>query len=195
MPPGHVHCKSARRVTATGVAPSQATPVPESDRPFRQLLVLRRRLQLCSSLLACVIMQRPSLHHRHRGEHHLLRPPFRVPCASQLLLRERQSLCLPLFVRPHVNRMLCIRSIMLPASSPHPPSTRSARSTFTLLHNRPTPMSPPLAHGFSIARHRLGRGQSKPANPDISGTRCPEAAPSSLISLYSPGRYPRTYER
>eukprot|EP00964_Phaeocystis_antarctica_P147170 scaffold113670_cov33-Phaeocystis_antarctica.AAC.1 len=28
MPPGHVQCKSARRVTATGAPPSQATPVP-----------------------------------------------------------------------------------------------------------------------------------------------------------------------
>eukprot|EP00964_Phaeocystis_antarctica_P139261 scaffold104012_cov24-Phaeocystis_antarctica.AAC.1 len=27
MPPGHVQCQSARRVTATGAPPSQATPV------------------------------------------------------------------------------------------------------------------------------------------------------------------------
>eukprot|EP00964_Phaeocystis_antarctica_P143891 scaffold109545_cov45-Phaeocystis_antarctica.AAC.1 len=28
MPPGHVQCKSARRVTATGAPPTQATPFP-----------------------------------------------------------------------------------------------------------------------------------------------------------------------
>eukprot|EP00964_Phaeocystis_antarctica_P062069 scaffold37137_cov27-Phaeocystis_antarctica.AAC.1 len=30
MPPGHVQCESARRVTATGAPPSQATPVTPS---------------------------------------------------------------------------------------------------------------------------------------------------------------------